>query len=185
MTLIERQSTLRTVGIPGIGEYTATGNSLDQYLCWYSLRSRYHRPSLPSTWYDGCMQRKVLASGVFDIIHPGHVYFLKEARALGDHLTVLVTSDGHAERTKRKPHHAADKRASLVKSLEFVDDVFVGSDPYSLRLSLEASNPDVIALGHDQQLDEEFLKEEAAQLGWAVEVMRLTKLPDTLSTRDL
>jgi FAD synthetase len=129
---------------------------------------------------------RVLASGVFDIIHPGHLHYLRAAKAHGDHLAVLVTSDGHAARSKRQPVHAEDERRALVAAIDLVDEAVVGPDPYDLARALETACPDVIALGYDQPFDPAELAEAAGQAGHDVSVVRIGKLPGTkLSTRRL
>lgn len=68
--------------------------------------------------------------GVFDIIHYGHIYFLKNAKALGDYLIVALESDKNVARFKGKgrPIHDQDKRREMLESLSFVDEVIVLSD---------------------------------------------------------
>lgn len=123
---------------------------------------------------------RVLATGVFDIIHPGHVWYLEQAKALGTHLTVLVTSDGHAARTKRPPLHDAAERLRLVRALRAVDDAIIGFDPYDLAAVLELAKPDIIALGYDQTDDEAALATSLHRLGSPASVARLPRLPNTL-----
>lgn len=124
--------------------------------------------------------KRVLASGVFDIIHPGHLAYLTEARALGDRLVVIVTSDGHATASKHQPRHSETERARLVEALEPVDEVMIGRDPYDLIATTKAANPDVIALGHDQPFDPPVLATELKSAGINVEVVRIGKFgPNT------
>ena len=96
---------------------------------------------------------KVLASGSFDPLHKGHIYYLKEAKKLGDHLTVIVTSDQKIRsHKKREPRQAEDKRAEEIRNLEIADEVFVGErDGFTL---IDKINPDIIALGYDQKIPE-------------------------------
>ena len=64
----------------------------------------------------------VLAGGVFDIIHPGHINTLNAAKKLGDTLVVVVATDKTAlKMKKRKPLHSAELRQELVSSLSMVD----------------------------------------------------------------
>ena len=129
--------------------------------------------------------KRVLATGVFDIIHPGHLWYFEEARKLGDELVVLVTSDKHASDTKRVPKHDERERLALVKNLRLVDDAFVGNYPYSIAGTVERARPDVIALGHDQPYDEEKLAAEFADAGHPVVVRRIARYTGTdTSTRD-
>lgn len=130
--------------------------------------------------------KRVLASGVFDILHPGHLFYLNEAKQLGDHLTVVVTADSHAEKTKRKPVHSEADRARLVKALEVVDEVLIGAEPYDLVATTRQADPDIIALGHDQGFDERALADELASHGIEVRVARLRHYPHAdIRTRDL
>lgn len=129
--------------------------------------------------------KRVLASGVFDVVHPGHLHYLTKAADLGDHLSVVVTSDGHAEQTKRPPRHAAAERTALVSALELVDDAFVGADPYDLTATIEQAKPDIIALGYDQPFDEAGLIKELAGLGFTVKVIRIDRLESAGTTREL
>jgi FAD synthetase len=117
--------------------------------------------------------KRVMASGVFDLVHPGHLFYLRKAKRLGDHLIVVITSDGHAAASKRQPHHSQYERAELVASLEPVDEVLIGADPYDLLATVGQANPQVIALGHDQSFDPEELRQTLARAGLAVDVVRL------------
>ena len=128
----------------------------------------------------------VVASGVFDVLHPGHIHYLREARAAGDRLIVIVTSDGHARRTKRPPIHTETERAALVAAVSGVDGVVIGADPYDLRTMLDRTQPQVIALGYDQHFDEVALATECAAFGHVVEVIRIPKHAATkIATRDV
>lgn len=130
--------------------------------------------------------KRVLASGVFDILHAGHLFYLKEAKALGDHLVVIVTSDSHATRTKRPPMHDEQERAELVASLKPVDEVIIGADPYDLIATTKAADPDVIALGYDQTFNETKLREQLFAGGIDVAIARLREFPHgTRKTRSI
>lgn len=117
-------------------------------------------------------ERIVMATGVFDIIHPGHIYFLEEARKLGDRLVVVVTRDSVASREKHPPILPEEARAKIVASLKPVDEVRLGYEDDMFRI-VEEIRPDVIALGFDQRWDEEYLKEELRKRGLEAEVVRL------------
>lgn len=126
----------------------------------------------------------VLASGVFDVIHPGHVAYLTAAREHGDRLVVVVTSDEQAAREKRPPRHPAADRAGLVSALTPVDEAFVGPEPYDLAGTVRRAGAAVIALGHDQPFDERKLTEELAGYDLTVEVVRCERHP-AAGTREL
>lgn len=125
---------------------------------------------------------RILASGVFDILHPGHVFYLETAKKLGDYLVVVVTSDGHATRTKRQPLHSAEERAALVSALKVVDEVTIGADPYDLATTTRQARPDIVALGHDQKFDEWELAKALATHGFRIEVVRLPQHPTCRDT---
>jgi cytidyltransferase-like protein len=66
---------------------------------------------------------KIYAKGVFDLVHYGHVRFLREAKMLGNWLTVGVTPDERAAALKRKPLSDASKRAEVIAAIRWVDEV--------------------------------------------------------------
>ncbi len=117
--------------------------------------------------------RVVLAGGVFDIIHPGHLYTLEKARNLGDALVVVVARDSTAERLKgARPLHDEKLRLDMVSSLKPVDVAILGSER-DIFETVERVKPDVIALGYDQVHSERELLEEGHRKGLEFEVIRL------------
>jgi FAD synthetase len=97
----------------------------------------------------------VLASGVFDLLHLGHVKFLEEAKKAGGpdaQLVVVIARDSTVEKTKgRKPIMPEDQRCSLVESLRVVDRAVLGYENLDIGEVIENIKPDVIALGYDQE----------------------------------
>jgi FAD synthetase len=96
----------------------------------------------------------VLASGVFDLLHLGHVKFLEEAKRTGgenSELIVIIARDSTVEHTKgRKPIMPEDQRRALVESLKVVDEAVLGFENFDIGEVIEKIKPDVIALGYDQ-----------------------------------
>ncbi len=96
----------------------------------------------------------VLASGVFDLLHLGHVKFLEQAKQAGGknaQLVVVVARDSTVEKTKgRKPVIPENQRCTLVESLKIVDQAVLGVEHFDLGDIIQTINPDVIALGYDQ-----------------------------------
>jgi len=92
----------------------------------------------------------VFTNGCFDILHRGHVSYLKETKKLGDILIVGLNSDSSVKKIKGKqrPHNTQDDRAELLASLEFVDYVIIFDEetPYNL---IKALKPDVLVKGGD------------------------------------
>lgn len=74
--------------------------------------------------------KKVLVGGCFDVFHYGHLYFLKQAKSKGDHLTIILESDKNVRKLKgpRRPIHNQDQRKELLESLNFVDEVIILKD---------------------------------------------------------
>ena len=99
-------------------------------------------------------KKVVLASGVFDLLHLGHVKFLEDAKKAGGEnaqLIVIVARDSTVEKTKgRKPIMSEDQRLALVESLKVVDKAVLGYENLDIGEVIEDIKPDVIALGYDQ-----------------------------------
>lgn len=117
---------------------------------------------------------RVMATGVFDIMHPGHLHFLQKARELGDELIVVVARDSTVESLKRHPIVNERSRREMVEALSVVDAAFLGYESDHLRMALELK-PDVIALGYDQSYEPEELENELRKLGLNVRVVRMDK----------
>ena len=125
---------------------------------------------------------RVLATGVFNILHPGHILFLEEAKKLGDELVVIVSSDRMAKKAKKGFILPQEQRAKVVGALKAVDKVFVGDENDTTRL-LPVIKPDVIALGHDQKVDEAQLQSRLAVMGLDAKVIRIkAKLENELAS---
>ena len=128
---------------------------------------------------------RVMATGVFDLLHPGHLYFLEQARQLGDELVVVVARDQTARRLKGEPYVPEHLRRQMVEALKPVDRAILGSqsDIYSTVLTVR---PDIIALGYNQVWNEKEIEAECARRGVPVKVVRLPALPhDDLATRKI
>jgi len=115
---------------------------------------------------------RVMATGVFDILHLGHVYFLKEARRLGDELVVVVATDRTAEKLKHIPVTSQDMRVKLVGELKPVDKAVLGYEDDRYKIVKELK-PDIIALGFDQKHDEVEIIKDLNEHGMDVKVVRL------------
>ena len=101
---------------------------------------------------------KVMCFGTFDNLHPGHLFYLKEARKLGDYLVVLVARDDNVEKIKgRCPKESEEKRLLKVQKTGIAERVVLG-EKIDKMLIVKKENPDIIALGYDQQVDIDNLK---------------------------
>ena len=98
---------------------------------------------------------KVLASGVFDLLHYGHIRFLEEAKRLGgpdSRLVVIVATDETVRKNKgRDPVIPENQRRALVESLKVVDETILGYKDMDLESVLDRTKPDIVAVGHDQK----------------------------------
>ncbi|MFQ6051322.1 MAG: adenylyltransferase/cytidyltransferase family protein [Candidatus Hydrothermarchaeota archaeon] len=117
-----------------------------------------------------------MATGVFDIIHPGHIYYLEEAKKLGDELIVIVARDKTVRNRKREPVIEEKQRLEVVKALKPVDEAFLGSEK-DIFDSVKKIRPDIIALGPNQDVNEEWLKKELKKRGFDnIRIERIKKM---------
>ncbi|HYH87386.1 MAG TPA: D-glycero-beta-D-manno-heptose 1-phosphate adenylyltransferase [Pyrinomonadaceae bacterium] len=114
-------------------------------------------------------RRLVFTNGCFDILHVGHVRYLRAARSLGDALLVAVNSDRSVRALKGegRPVMNESERAELLAALAAVDFVTV-FDEESPRSLIAALLPDVLVKGGDYALDEIHGREEVEAAGGRV-----------------
>ena len=126
----------------------------------------------------------VLAGGVFDIIHPGHIYTLNAAKALGDVLVVVIATGNTAVKMKkRRPLHAENQRQELIASLSMVDLCLVGNEGDIFK-TVDLVKPDIIALGYDQVHQEKFITDGCKNINLDVRVARLqSPIPEFSSSK--
>ena len=128
--------------------------------------------------------RIVLAGGVFDIIHPGHIYTLNAAKKLGDVLVVVVATDNTAVKMKkRRPLHTQEQRQELVNSLSMVDLCLIGQEEDMFK-TVNHVKPQIIALGYDQAHQEKFITEGCKKIKLDAKVARLqSPIPESSSSK--
>lgn len=105
--------------------------------------------------------KKALCFGTFDILHPGHVYFLKQAKKYGDFLITVIARDLTVKKVKnRLPRNNEKKRLHQIKKLNIADQIILGNedDPYKI---IKKIKPNIICLGYDQKI---FTKNLALEL---------------------
>lgn len=122
---------------------------------------------------------RVMAVGVFDLVHLGHVHYLEEAKAMGDELVVVVATDEMVRRRKHVPIFPQEMRMEMIQALKPVDLAVVG-DPADQIASVERLKPDIIALGYDDYHKVEELKKNLAARGLSAEIRRVTKFDHDL-----
>ncbi|MBX4187115.1 MAG: adenylyltransferase/cytidyltransferase family protein [Candidatus Doudnabacteria bacterium] len=117
--------------------------------------------------------KRVMVFGVFDLLHPGHISFLKQAKKLGNFLIVSVARDVNVKKLKGKlPIFDEKKRMKHVKDLKVANKIVLGAlkDPWPHILK---EKPNVIALGYDQQDYVGNLQQELQKRGLRARVIRL------------
>ena len=123
------------------------------------------------------MVNTVLASGVFDLLHYGHIRFLEEAKRQGgpdSRLVVIVARDETVRRLKgKKPVIPEDQRRALVEALKVVDEALLGYENMDLEAVIENIKPDIIAVGHDQDEIERQTRRIIEEKGLELRVVRI------------
>jgi len=121
-----------------------------------------------------CQQEKkkrkiILTSGVFDLLHLGHVKYLEEAKKVGGRnaeLIVIVARDSTVKKRKgKKPIISENQRRALVESLKIVDEALLGYEKFDIGKVIERINPDIIAVGYDQEGMEQTVKNYVKEKG--------------------
>ncbi len=99
-------------------------------------------------------QRIVFTNGVFDLLHPGHVRYLQEARALGDRLIIGLNADASVRRNKgpERPITSQDERAEVLAALACVDAVVIFEEDTPAEI-IRLVQPDVLVKGADWAAD--------------------------------
>jgi len=127
-------------------------------------------------------RRIVLASGVFDLLHLGHVRFLEEAKKAGGRdaeLIVIVARDSTVERRKgKKPIMPENQRRALVESLKVVDEAILGYERFDIGKAIEKIKPDIIVVGYDQRSMEQAVKDYIREKGLKIEIVRIGKFKE-------
>ena len=125
---------------------------------------------------------RIMAVGVFDLLHAGHLHYLEQAKALGNHLTVVVAHEDTDRIRKHEPVTNHDLRRRMVQGLKPVDEAIVGNSPdVSIFEILPVVNPEIIALGYDQEHAEDSIRQKLNDLGYgAIKVTRVEGLSDDL-----
>ena len=114
----------------------------------------------------------VFTNGCFDLLHPGHVYYLRAARSLGDALVVGLNSDTSVRKLKgaSRPIVPERDRAAVLLALESVDAVVVFAEDTPMRL-LRELRPNVYAKGGDYRVEDLPEAEVAVEIGAEVNIL--------------
>ncbi len=125
---------------------------------------------------------RVMAVGVFDLLHAGHLHYLEQAKALGDHLTVIIAHDDTVRMRKHEPVTSQDLRSRMVAGLKPVDHAMVGNPPtVPMYDILPIVEPDIIALGYDQEHAETAIRAGLDERGFGdIQLVRVQGLTEDL-----
>ena len=130
----------------------------------------------------GEQMKRVMAVGVFDLLHAGHLHYMEQAKSLGQHLTVVVAHDDTVRMRKHEPVTGQELRRRMVNGLKPVDLAIIGNPPaVPIFDILPKVKPDIIALGYDQEHAEDRIRSQLDELGYThIEVTRVEGLSDDL-----
>jgi len=121
---------------------------------------------------------RVVATGVFELLHPGHIRYLEASRSLGSELVVVVARDETAKKRKRRPVISEDQRLHMVRSLKPVDDAVLG-DTEDMYATIERLAPDVLTIGPDQDFIVGDVAAELGRRGLKTEVVKIADYWDS------
>lgn len=114
--------------------------------------------------------KKVMVFGTFDLLHPGHIYMLKEAKKMGDFLVAVIARDETVLKIKGKyPKNNEQKRLENIKKLAIADKIILGGKEDKFAV-IAQEQPEIIALGYDQKIIVDNLEE---RVGKNVRIVRL------------
>ncbi|MCJ7488993.1 MAG: FAD synthase [Thermoplasmata archaeon] len=123
---------------------------------------------------------RVLATGVFDIIHLGHLHYLEESKKLGDELVVIVATDDTVRKRKHEPITPEAMRLELVQGLKPVDRAVLGMDDADIYEIVTKIEPDIITIGFDQPFEPEKMEADLKSRGIEAKVIRMPHLDHDL-----
>jgi D-glycero-beta-D-manno-heptose 1-phosphate adenylyltransferase len=117
-------------------------------------------------------QQIVLTNGCFDLLHVGHVRYLRGAKALGGKLVVAINSDASVRKLKGegRPAMAAEERAEILAALSDVDAIVIFDEP-DVRALIRELRPDVQAKGTDYTRENVPERDEVLACGGRVEIV--------------
>jgi FAD synthetase len=94
--------------------------------------------------------KKILVGGCFNIIHPGHIYFLQTAKCFGNYLIVVLSND---KNNLKKYKTSIQDRVKMLKELKIIDKIIIGDENNFYKV-IDDEKPDIVVLGYDQELPE-------------------------------
>ncbi len=125
---------------------------------------------------------KVMASGVFDILHLGHIHYLKESKSFGDYLIVVVASDYTAKKHGKNLIFNENERKGMVSELKIVNEAMIGHSTDDIFQTVNEIKPDIITLGYDQKFDDKFIENKCKKLGLKTIVRRTSPYDGSINS---
>jgi len=116
--------------------------------------------------------KKVMCFGTFDVLHLGHVNYFQQAKQYGDYLIVVIARDLTKEKQGKTTTFSEQERLELVKSLKVVDEAVLGNNEDHFKI-IQEQKPDIICLGYDQGINENWLKENLSLRGLTNNLKRM------------
>ena len=125
---------------------------------------------------------RVMAVGIFDLLHAGHLHYVEQAKSLGEELIVVIAHDETVRQQKHEPVTGQDLRRRMVEGLKPVDKAVIGNPPgVPIFEILGKIKPDLIALGYDQKHSIDAIRKGLDKHSFEdVEVTRVEGLSDDL-----
>jgi FAD synthetase len=111
-----------------------------------------------------------IAQGTFDVLHPGHLHYLREAKSMADELVAIIARRENVTH-KQPPVLPDEQRREMVDALDPVDEAILGH-PEDIFAPIERIDPSVIVLGHDQHHDADAIEGELVRRGIDCDVAR-------------
>ncbi|MDD1724630.1 MAG: FAD synthase [Methanospirillum sp.] len=121
--------------------------------------------------------KRVVATGTFDLLHPGHLWYLEESARLGDELYVIVARDCNI-RHKPRPVIPEEQRCAMVGALRPVTRAVLG-DTEDMFTPIREIKPDIITLGCNQHFDPDQLTRSLREKGIPARVVRISEFSDS------
>lgn len=122
--------------------------------------------------------KRVITYGTYDLLHYGHISLLRRARALGDYLIVVLSSDEFNMKEKhKKTYFTYEQRKQLLEAIRYVDLVIPETNWQQKRTDMHEYHVDTFVIGDDWKGKFDFLKEEG------VEVVYLPRTPEISSSQ--
>lgn len=125
------------------------------------------------------IKKKIVVTGTFDLLHPGHVFLINEAAKLGD-VYVIISRDENVKKFKGvNPTLSEEQRLEIIQSIKNVKKAVFGKKDSDYLKIVEELNPDIIMLGPNQKVTIKMIKDGLNDKGLKnVKVIRLEKLYD-------